>query len=187
MSYLGLQLLYNILNKEENIACERVFSPAPDMEALMRQADMPLFTLETKTPLNELDILGFTLQYEMSYTNILNILNLGKIPMLCADRGENDPLIVAGGPCAYNPEPLADFIDVFLIGDGEDQLPQFANLWGECRREGLDRKATFSKKRQRQSTAYMFRPFMMFPTTRTELSEHILQTMRAPQRESGGQ
>ena len=96
MSYLGLQLLYNILNKEENIACERVFSPAPDMEALMRQADMPLFTLETKTPLNELDILGFTLQYEMSYTNILNILNLGKIPMLCADRGENDPLIVAG-------------------------------------------------------------------------------------------
>ena len=83
MSYLGLQLLYNILNKEENIACERVFSPAPDMEALMRQADMPLFTLETKTPLNELDILGFTLQYEMSYTNILNILNLGKIPALC--------------------------------------------------------------------------------------------------------
>ena len=110
MSYLGLQLLYNILNKEEHIACERVFSPAPDMEALMRQADMPLFTLETKTPLNELDILGFTLQYEMSYTNILNILNLGKIPMLCADRGENDPLIVAGGPCAYNPEPPADTV-----------------------------------------------------------------------------
>ena len=145
MSYLGLQLLYNILNKEEQIACERVFSPSPDMEALMRQADMPLFTLETKTPLNELDILGFTLQYEMSYTNILNILNLGKIPMLCSERDENDPLIVAGGPCAYNPEPLADFIDVFLIGDGEEQLPQFVNLWGQCRREGLDKKAFLEK------------------------------------------
>lgn len=145
MSYLGLQLLYNILNKQENIACERVFCPAPDMEELMRQENMPLFTLETKTPLRELDILGFTLQYEMSYTNILNILNLGGIPLLAADRGENDPLIVAGGPCAYNPEPLADFIDVFLIGDGEEQLPQFVALWDSCRKAGLDKHSFLQK------------------------------------------
>lgn len=145
MSYLGLQLLYNILNKEDNIACERVFSPAPDMEELMRQVDMPLFTLETKIPLNELDILGFTLQYEMSYTNILNILNLGKISILSADRAEEEPLVIAGGPCAYNPEPLAEFIDAFLIGDGEELLPQFVNLWRECKESGLN-KTEFLKK-----------------------------------------
>lgn len=124
MSYMGLQILYNILNKNDDIYCERVFAPAMDMEELMRQQGRELFTLETFTPVKELDILGFTLQYELSYTNVLNMLQLGNIPLKSCDRGEEYPVIIAGGPCAYNPEPLADFIDVFLIGDGEELLEQ---------------------------------------------------------------
>ena len=124
MSYMGLQLLYSILNQDEDIYCERVFAPAMDMEAYMRKAGMDLFTLETKTPVKELDFLGFTLQYELSFTNVVNMLDLGKIPILAVERKEEDPLIIAGGPCAYNPEPLADIVDVFLIGDGEELLPQ---------------------------------------------------------------
>ena len=122
MSYMGLQLLYSILNKDEEVYCERVFAPSMDMEEAMRKADMPLFTLETKTPVRELNFLGFTLQYELSFTNLVNMLDLAGIPLLSAERTENDPVIVAGGPCAYNPEPLADLVDVFLIGDGEELL-----------------------------------------------------------------
>lgn len=124
MSYMGMQILYNILNKNEDIYCERVFAPAVDMEELMRQQGRELFTLETFTPVRELDILGFTLQYELSYTNILNMLELGGIPIYRSMRGEEYPVVIAGGPCAFNPEPLADFIDVFLIGDGEELLEQ---------------------------------------------------------------
>lgn len=122
MSYMGMQILYNILNKNENIYCERVFAPAIDMEELMRAEGRELFTLETFTPVKELDMLGFTLQYELSYTNVLNMLNLGGIPLYSRDRDDDFPVIIAGGPCAYNPEPLAEFIDVFLIGDGEELL-----------------------------------------------------------------
>lgn len=122
MSYLGLQILYNILNKNDEIYCERVFAPAPDMEEIMRSRGRELFTLETFTPVRELDILGFTLQYELCFTNVLNMLELGGIPLKSRDRDDSFPVIIAGGPCAYNPEPLADFIDAFLIGDGEELL-----------------------------------------------------------------
>lgn len=132
MSYMGLQILYNILNKNEDIYCERVFAPAPDMEQLMRENNRQLFTLETFTPVKELDILGFTLQYELSYTNVLNMLELGGIPLRSCDRGQEDPVIIAGGPCAYNPEPLADFIDAFLIGDGEELLENVCAAKKEC-------------------------------------------------------
>ena len=128
MSYMGMQILYNILNHNENIYCERIFAPAEDMEALMREEGRKLFTLETFTPVDELDLLGFTLQYELSYTNVLNILDLSGLPLRSADRGEEYPVVVAGGPCAYNPEPLADFIDLFMIGDGEDLLEQVCLL-----------------------------------------------------------
>lgn len=128
MSYMGMQILYDILNKNDDIYCERIFAPAPDMEALMRNCGRELFTLETFTPVKELDMVGFTLQYELSYTNILNILELGGIPLLREERGEEYPVIVAGGPCAYNPEPLADFIDLFMIGDGEELLEQVCIL-----------------------------------------------------------
>ena len=132
MSYMGMQILYNILNRNEKIYCERIFAPAEDMEALMREEGRKLFTLETFTPVDELDIVGFTLQYELSYTNVLNILDLSGIPLHSADRGEEFPIIVAGGPCAYNPEPLADFIDLFMIGDGEELLEQVCLLKMEC-------------------------------------------------------
>ena len=132
MSYRGMQILYNILNRNEKIYCERIFAPAEDMEALMREEGRKLFTLETFTPVDELDIVGFTLQYELSYTNVLNILDLSGMPLHSADRGEEFPVIVAGGPCAYNPEPLADFIDLFMIGDGEELLEQVCLLKMEC-------------------------------------------------------
>ena len=128
MSYMGLQILYHILNQNEDIYCERVFAPAVDMEKLMRTEDRRLFTLETFTPVADMDLLGFTLQYEMAFTNVLNMLDLAGIPVRCAERAEEDPdcsrwpVVIAGGPCAFNPEPLADFVDAFLIGDGEELL-----------------------------------------------------------------
>ncbi len=140
MSYMGLQILYNVINKREDLACERVFAPGLDMEDLMRKEDLPLFTLENKIPLFELDALGFTLQYEMSFTNILNMLNLGKIPLLAKDRGEEHPLIIMGGPCAYNPEPLADIADIFLIGDGEELLPE---VLSRLKKHGKGKKRAF--------------------------------------------
>lgn len=141
MSYMGLQILYHIVNQQPNLALERVFAPAQDMEELMRKTGFPLFTLETKTPVRDMDVLGFTLQYEMSFTNIINMLDLAGLPLLSKDRGEEDPLVIAGGPCAFNPEPLADFMDAFLIGDGEESLPALLNLIGDGRKRGLTREA----------------------------------------------
>ena len=132
MSYMGLQIIYNILNKNPEIYCERVFAPAIDMEDIMRQEGYKLFTLETFTPLKELDVVGFTLQYEMSFTNVLNMLDLAGIPIRSDARSEDDPVIIAGGPCAYNPEPLSDFIDMFLVGDGEELLEKVLLLRKEC-------------------------------------------------------
>ena len=132
MSYMGMQILYNILNKYADIYCERIFAPAEDMENLMRKSGRKLFTLETFTPVKDLDMLGFTLQYELSYTNILNILELSGIPARRTERGEEYPIIIAGGPCAYNPEPLAYFIDAFLIGDGEELLEQVCIMKKDC-------------------------------------------------------
>ena len=140
MSYMGMQILYNILNRNEKIYCERIFAPAEDMEALMREEGRKLFTLETFTPVDELDIVGFTLQYELSYTNVLNILDLSGIPLHSADRGEEFPVIVAGGPCAYNPEPLAPFFDLFYIGEGETVYFKLVDLYKECKKQGLSRK-----------------------------------------------
>lgn len=132
MSYVGLQILYHVLNREEGIYCERVFAPDNDMEQLMREENVPLFSLETKREMKEFDFVGFTLQYEMSFTNILNMLDLADIPFYSAERGEDMPLIVAGGPCAYNPEPLADFFDLFMIGDGEFILPELCRIRKKC-------------------------------------------------------
>ncbi len=145
MSYLGMQILYNAVNMRDGLACERVFAPASDMEELMKKEDVPLFTLETKTPLKEMDMVGFTLQYEMSYSTVLNMLSLAQIPLLSKERGEDYPIIAAGGPCAFNPEPLADFIDIFLIGDGEKLLPAVLELHKECKEAGLS-KTEFLEK-----------------------------------------
>lgn len=141
MSYLGLQIIYHLLNKLDEVFCERVFAPASDMEALMREEHIPLFTLETMSPVRDLDILGFTLQYELSFSNIVNMLDLGGIPVKSADRDENCPFIAAGGPCAFNPEPLADVIDFFMVGDGEEVLAEVCQAHGRWKESGQARSA----------------------------------------------
>lgn len=137
MSSMGLNLLYHLVNKTSSTYFERVFAPETDMEELMRKEQLPLYTLESKTPVKDCDIVGFTLQYELSYTNILNMLELSGIPFNAADRTEEDPLIVAGGPCAYNPEPLIDFFDLIMVGDGEEQLVQLCNTYAQYKKKGL--------------------------------------------------
>ncbi|OJV64501.1 MAG: B12-binding domain-containing radical SAM protein [Clostridiales bacterium 38-18] len=129
MSHLGMQIIYNLLNQQEDVFCERVFSPWPDMEKEMRDRGLKLFSLEKKSPLSEMDVIGFTLQYELSYTNILNMLNLSGLELYSKDRHSKDPIIIAGGPCAYNPEPIAEFIDMFFIGEGEEVLLEFVDVY----------------------------------------------------------
>ena len=122
MSNLALQILYHVLNESDFVACERAFSPWFDMDKILREKDIPLYSQETKTPLCDFDILGFTLGYEMCYTNVLQMLDLGRIPLLAKDRGEDDPVICCGGPCAYNVEPMADFFDIAMMGEGEEMI-----------------------------------------------------------------
>lgn len=147
MSHLGIKILYHLLNEREDIYAERVFAPWVDFEELMRQKQIPLFSLESRTPLKEFDFLGFTLQYEMSYTNIVNMLDLSGIPIFSKDRADEHPIVMAGGPCAYNPEPLADIIDFFVIGEAEEAILEIIDLYKsfrertENRREFLERVA----------------------------------------------
>ena len=136
MSYLGFKILYHILNKEEGVAAERVYAPWVDMEAKMHENALPLTSLETGKILRDFDFVGFTLQYELSYTNILNMLDLGKIPLFTKDRTEEDTFVIAGGPCVYNPEPLADFIDFFIIGEGEEIMVELMNAYKNWQNEG---------------------------------------------------
>ncbi|MGL4773060.1 MAG: TIGR03960 family B12-binding radical SAM protein, partial [Clostridium sp.] len=131
MSHLGTRILYHTINERKDTYCERVFAPWPDMEEQMRKNNIPLYTLETKTPLNEFDILGFTLQYEMSYTNILNMLDMAGIPIRAEERGDNHPIIMAGGPCAYNPEPLSGIVDFFEIGEGEEMMDDVLEVYSK--------------------------------------------------------
>jgi len=136
MSHLGLQILYFFLNRREDIYCERAFAVWNDMESIMRENNIPLFSLETRTNLREFDFIGFTLQYEMSYTNILNMLDLANIPLYAKDRKEDDPIICGGGPCAYNPEPMAEIFDFFYIGEGEASLDQIMDLYDKSKTNG---------------------------------------------------
>ena len=140
MSHLGLKILYGLINRESWSLCERVFMPWVDMKALMEQEKVPLFSIESRHPLYAFDVIGFTLQYEMSYTNILAMLKLGGVPLLNRERKEDDPIVVAGGPCAYNPEPLADFIEAFMIGDGEDVMTELNRVILQGRQAGWGRK-----------------------------------------------
>ena len=145
MSHLGMKILYHILNKREDTYCERVFAPWIDMEEEMRKAGVPLFTNETHTPVKEFDFLGITLQYEMCYSNVLNMLELSGIPLLSSERGEDDPLVNGGGPCAYNPEPLADIFDFFTMGEGEDVIGELMDAFNEWKKEGGTRKDYLKK------------------------------------------
>ena len=145
MSHLGMHILYNLINNVDNYACERVFSPWVDMEREMRKEELPLYTLENKEEVKNFDFLGFTLQYEMSYTNILNLLDLSHIPLLAKDRNEDYPFIVGGGPCAYNPEPIADFFDFFVIGEGEEILLKVLKTY-EAHKDGHWDRNNFLKE-----------------------------------------
>ena len=121
-SHFGLQVLYNLLNNRPDIQAERAYAPWPDLEEQLRRQHLPLVSLETYRPLSAFEIIGFSLQYELTYTNVLAMLDLGGIPLLSRDRDASHPLIIAGGPCAFHPEPVADFIDAFLLGDGEEAI-----------------------------------------------------------------
>ena len=136
MSHLGLQILYFFLNRREDTYCERVFAPWVDLEKIMREKNIPLFSLETQENIKNFDFLGFTLQYEMSYTNIFNMLDLAGIPIFSADRSEEDPIIVCGGSCAYNPEPLAEMVDFFYLGEGEVLYDQIIEMYKENKKNG---------------------------------------------------
>ena len=135
MSHIGFEILYHILNKQPFIVAERVYAPATDMEEKLRKKNLLLFSLETKQSLTNFDILGFTLQYELHYTNVLNILEMGGIPILSLEREDHTPLVIAGGPCAFNPEPLAHFIDAFIIGDGEEIIVEIARLIRDAKKQ----------------------------------------------------
>lgn len=145
MSHLGMKILYGAINAQPDMLCERVFMPWVDMKALMEEEEVPLFSMENRVELNAFDVVGFTLQYEMSYTNVLAMLKLGGIPLLRVDRSEDAPIIVAGGPCAFNPEPLADFIDAFMVGDGEEQIIELNQVIMKSRAEGLSRECILKR------------------------------------------
>lgn len=147
MSYLGFKILYHILNSEDGVAAERVYAPWVDMEAKMRENAIPLRTLETEKVLRDFDFVGFTLQYELSYTNILNMLDLGQIPVKTADRGENDPFVIVGGPCVYNPEPLAAFFDFAIVGEGEEVMVELIDNYKAWQQAGKpDGRVGFLKR-----------------------------------------
>ncbi len=139
MSHLGLQIIYNMLNKYEDVWCERVFSPWLDLDKIMREQNIPLFTLESQEPVKNMDFLGITIQYEMCYTNILQILDLAGIPLHADERTDDDPIVIGGGPCTYNPEPIADFFDCFYIGEGESKYRQIIDLYKEHKSNGTSR------------------------------------------------
>ena len=141
MSHLGMQILYDMFNRRKDTYCERVYSPWVDLDKVMREKNIPLFALESQEPVKNFDFLGITLQYEMCYANVLQVLELSHIPLHAADRKEDDPLVIGGGPCAYNPEPLADFFDLFYIGEGETAYDRLLDLYKEHKQKGKGRKA----------------------------------------------
>jgi radical SAM family uncharacterized protein len=140
MSHLGIQILYDMFNRRDDIYCERVYSPWPDLDKIMRDKHIPLFALESQDPIKDFDFLGITLQYEMCYTNCLQIIDLAGIPLLAKDRTEEDPIVIAGGPCAYNPEPIADFFDIFYMGEGETQYYPMMDKYKEIKANGGTRE-----------------------------------------------
>ena len=146
MSHLGIQILYDMFNKRDDVYCERVYSPWSDLHQIMKEQNIPLFGLESQDPVKDMDFLGITLQYEMSYTNVLQILDLAQIPMDAVDRTGDDPIVIGGGPCTYNPEPLADFFDIFYIGEGETSYDELFDVYKEMKNSGNYNRDEFLKK-----------------------------------------
>lgn len=148
MSHLGIQILYDMFNRREDIWCERVYSPWPDLYKIMKEQHIPLFALESQDPLKEFDFLGITLQYEMCYTNILQVLDLAEIPIWSKDREKGDPIVIGGGPCSYNPEPIADFFDIFYIGEGETVYGDLIELYKIYKHSDMTREEFLIKVSQ---------------------------------------
>ncbi len=140
MSHLGIQILYDMFNKFDDVWCERVYSPWVDLDKKMREENIPLFALESQEPVKDMDFLAITIQYEMCYTNILQILDLAHIPLRAMDRDWSHPIVIGGGPCVYNPEPIAPFFDIFYIGEGETRYRDLLNLYKECRKQEMSRE-----------------------------------------------
>ena len=139
MSHLGIQILYDMFNRREDTWCERVYSPWPDLHSILKEKEIPLFALESQDPIKDFDFLGITIQYEMCYTNILQVLDLAQIPLLSKDRDDNCPIVIGGGPCSYNPEPIADFFDIFYIGEGEEKYDDLLDLYKKHKASGYGR------------------------------------------------
>lgn len=140
MSHLGIQILYDMLNRRDDVWCERVYSPWTDLDKIMREENIPLFALESQDPIKDFDFVGITIQYEMCYTNILQVLDLAQIPIFAKDRTEQHPIVIGGGPCTYNPEPLAEFFDIFYIGEGETEYYNLMDKYKEWKTSGKSRK-----------------------------------------------
>ncbi len=179
MSHIGTQILYFMLNEREDTFCERVFAPTKDLEDVLVDKKEKLFSLETGSSLDEFDFLGFTLQYELCYTNILNILNLGGIELLNADRGEDAPFVIAGGPCAYNPQPLADFVDIFYIGEGEVKIYEIMDLYKE-HKKNKGTRVEFLQKVCQIEGIYVPRFYEEVYNTDGTISEHKKLFENAP-------
>ncbi|MCR4694029.1 MAG: TIGR03960 family B12-binding radical SAM protein [Pseudobutyrivibrio sp.] len=145
MSHLGIAILYDMLNRRDDTYCERVYSPWPDLHKIMKDRNIPLFALESQDAIKDFDFIGMTLQYEMCYTNILQILDLAGLSFLSKDRKDGDPIVIVGGPCATNPEPIADFVDIVYVGEGETSYNSLLDLYKECKAKGLDRMAFLRK------------------------------------------
>ena len=145
MSHLGMKILYSLLNSLKGVWCERVFAPDTDFQQVMEEHNIRLYGLESFDPICDFDFVGFTLQYEMCYTTVLNMLRLGGVPLRSADRGEKDPIVIGGGPCVCNPEPVAPFFDLISLGEGEEVLPEVCRLYRECRQQGLSRRQFLRK------------------------------------------
>ncbi|MBR5757104.1 MAG: radical SAM protein [Thermoguttaceae bacterium] len=169
MSNIALAVLYDVVNSRSNLSCERAFCPSPDFEEVLRSHQLPLYSLETFTPLKAFDLVSFTLQYELCYTSVLTMLDLGQIPIHRVDRGVNEPLVVAGGPASCNPEPLSDFIDVYLLGDGEESLPSLLEFWSELRQRAGFKRVHASKK------GYFERPTLNAEESRAIRREALLE------------
>ena len=148
MSHLGVQIIYDMLNQLSGMWCERVYSPWVDLDKIMRKRKIPLFALESQDPIKNFDFIGFTVQYEMCATNILQVLDLGQIPLRSKDRGEEDPIVIGGGPSIYNPEPMADFFDLIYLGEGEEVLPELVKAYQAAKKQGLSKKVFLERAAQ---------------------------------------
>ena len=148
MSHLGIQILYDMFNRREDVWCERVYSPWHDLDKVMREQQIPLFALESQDPIKDFDFLGITIQFEMCYTNILQILDLSQIPLHAKDRTLDDPFVIGGGPCTYNPEPIAEFFDIFYIGEGETVYFELLDCYKENKKNGGNRRDFLEKAAQ---------------------------------------